>query len=212
MPTEPAAAPPPAPAGKQGKGKGNVLTRKLGPLPGWAWILVGGGAYYLYTRYKASQTASTASTATPLTSATPSSSGGSGGYGGGPSSGGYGGGGSGPGGPTGPTPTPTPSVPPAPSSTSTTPTGSVTPLWHPATWTSPVTAGTPITQQMHIQAPVQASAIAARWHVPITDLYYRDWSSGKTGRLSGPQLLHPGTSVWIYRGAQPGQLPAVATG
>jgi hypothetical protein len=50
-----------------GKGSGNVLTKKIGPLPGWAWAAIGIGGFYLYKKYKASSSAATtaATTATP---------------------------------------------------------------------------------------------------------------------------------------------------
>src|ERR1700678_3366150 len=57
----------PAPAAKAGaKGGGNVLTKKLGPLPGWAWAALGVGAFYLWKKHEAS-TAAAASTATDAT-------------------------------------------------------------------------------------------------------------------------------------------------
>jgi hypothetical protein len=40
-----------------------VFTRKLGPLPFWAWGAIGVGVIYLYMRYRASQTAASATTA-----------------------------------------------------------------------------------------------------------------------------------------------------
>jgi hypothetical protein len=44
--------------------KGNVLTRKIGPLPGWAWAAVAVGGYYLYKKYKGSSTAASTTAAT----------------------------------------------------------------------------------------------------------------------------------------------------
>jgi hypothetical protein len=55
----------PAPA----KG-GNVLTRKIGPLPGWAWAAVAVGGYYLWKKRQAAAAASSAATPTTST-ATP---------------------------------------------------------------------------------------------------------------------------------------------
>lgn len=50
-----AAAPVPA------KG-GNVLTRKLGPLPGWAWAAVAVGGFYLWKKRRAAAAAAASST------------------------------------------------------------------------------------------------------------------------------------------------------
>lgn len=63
-----------APALKAGaKGaKGNILTRKIGPLPGWAWVGIAVGGYYLYKKHEASTAAAAATTATPAAS-TPTS-------------------------------------------------------------------------------------------------------------------------------------------
>ena len=49
-------------------GGGNVFTRKLGPMPLWAWLLIGlglAGAYYLYNKNKSSQTAAASTNNTP---------------------------------------------------------------------------------------------------------------------------------------------------
>jgi hypothetical protein len=55
----------PAPAVKAGaKGGGNVLTKKLGPLPGWAWAALGVGAFYLWKKHEASSAASTTAATT----------------------------------------------------------------------------------------------------------------------------------------------------
>jgi len=85
-----------APAPKAG---GNILTRKIGPLPGWAWAAVGVGAYYLWKKRQAASAAASAGN-TATTSTVPSlpaalaPSGASSGYGyQGP---GFGGGGGGP--------------------------------------------------------------------------------------------------------------------
>lgn len=52
------------------QGGGNLITRKLGPLPTWAWLLIATGlfgAYYLIERNKAKTAA--AATASPSTTA-----------------------------------------------------------------------------------------------------------------------------------------------
>ena len=54
----------PAPTKPPAKG-GSILTRKLGPLPGWAWAALGVGAFYLWKKHEAASTA--ASTATDAT-------------------------------------------------------------------------------------------------------------------------------------------------
>jgi hypothetical protein len=60
----------PVPAAKAGaKGTGNVLTKKIGPLPGWAWAGIVFGGYYLWKKHQAS-----AAAATPATTATPAAS------------------------------------------------------------------------------------------------------------------------------------------
>lgn len=46
------------------KGKGNFLTKKMGPLPAYAWLIIAAGAFYLYYRSKAGSTSSTSSTST----------------------------------------------------------------------------------------------------------------------------------------------------
>lgn len=54
----------------------SLLTRKWGPLPVWAWALIGLGVAWAYSKYKADQTAaSTASTSTTASSAAEPSSG-----------------------------------------------------------------------------------------------------------------------------------------
>ena len=50
-------------------GGGNILTKKMGPLPGWGWLVVFGVAYYLYKKYKAGSTTA-ATTAAPLATPT----------------------------------------------------------------------------------------------------------------------------------------------
>lgn len=63
------APPSPGPAVKAGaKGGGNVLTRKIGPLPGWAWAAVALGGFYFYKYRKAAAASTTATTATPAAS------------------------------------------------------------------------------------------------------------------------------------------------
>lgn len=57
---------------------GNVLTKKLGPLPGWAWVLAAVGGYYLYKKRQAAAAASTTGTTAATTStaaSTPTASG-----------------------------------------------------------------------------------------------------------------------------------------
>lgn len=49
------------------KGGGNLLTKKLGPLPGWAWAAVALGGYYLWKKRQAA-TAAAAATTSPTTS------------------------------------------------------------------------------------------------------------------------------------------------
>jgi hypothetical protein len=55
-------------APEPGGGGGNVLTRKFGPLPGWAWLglVVGGAAVFIYIRRKKAAAAAT----TPATGTT----------------------------------------------------------------------------------------------------------------------------------------------
>jgi hypothetical protein len=53
----------PAPTKPPAKG-GSILTRKLGPLPGWAWIGIGVGAFYLWKKHEASSAASTTAATT----------------------------------------------------------------------------------------------------------------------------------------------------
>ena len=67
-----AAAPP--------KGGGNVLTRKLGPLPGWAWAAVAVGGYWLYKKRQAAAAAA-ASPSTTSTAAIPAGASAPSGYG-----------------------------------------------------------------------------------------------------------------------------------
>lgn len=72
------AAAPPAPA----KGGGNILTRKFGPLPGWAWAGLGVLGYYIYKQRKASAAAAAStSTATPTSTLPGTSSAAPSGYG-----------------------------------------------------------------------------------------------------------------------------------
>jgi hypothetical protein len=54
------------------KGGGTVLTRKFGPLPGWAWAGLGVAGFFIYKQRKASKAAAagTSSTATDSTAAT----------------------------------------------------------------------------------------------------------------------------------------------
>jgi hypothetical protein len=49
------------------KGKGNVLTRKIGPLPGWVWAAIAVGGFYLWKKHQAASTSSSSAT-TPATS------------------------------------------------------------------------------------------------------------------------------------------------
>jgi len=55
-----AAAPP--------KGGGNILTRKLGPLPGWAWAAIGVAGYLVYRQRQAAKAAAGATTTAATTS------------------------------------------------------------------------------------------------------------------------------------------------
>ena len=48
---------------------GNILTRKFGPLPGWAWAGIGVGAYLVYKQRKAASAAAGAAPATTSTAA-----------------------------------------------------------------------------------------------------------------------------------------------
>lgn len=55
----------PSPPAPSSGGGGNVLTRKVGPLPTWAWlgiIAVGGGAVWLYARHRQSAASAAADT------------------------------------------------------------------------------------------------------------------------------------------------------
>lgn len=61
----------PGPAVKAaGKGaQGNILTKKIGPLPGWAWAAIGLGGLYLWKKHQAAAAAtSSTTTATPAAS------------------------------------------------------------------------------------------------------------------------------------------------
>lgn len=57
-------APPPSPGG------GNILTRKFGPLPAWAWAGLAVGGYLIYKQRKAASAASASSTPITSTAAT----------------------------------------------------------------------------------------------------------------------------------------------
>ncbi len=46
------------------KGGGNVLTRKIGPLPGWAWAAIAVGGLYLWKKRQAASTAAVCSAVT----------------------------------------------------------------------------------------------------------------------------------------------------
>src|ERR1035437_3363563 len=50
-----------------GKGSENIFTKKIGPLPGWAWAAIGLGGLYLWKKHQASTAAAT-TTATPSAS------------------------------------------------------------------------------------------------------------------------------------------------
>lgn len=60
----------PAPAVKTaGQGaQGNILTKKIGPLPGWAWAAIGLGGLYLWKKHQAAASSTAATTATPAAS------------------------------------------------------------------------------------------------------------------------------------------------
>jgi hypothetical protein len=59
----------PGPAVKAGAAgaKGNVLTRKIGPLPGWAWAALGIGGFYLWKKHQASTAAASTAATTAST-------------------------------------------------------------------------------------------------------------------------------------------------
>lgn len=53
---------------------GNLLTRKIGPLPGWQWgalVVVGAGAFILYRRYQAAQAAANGTASSSGSSTSP---------------------------------------------------------------------------------------------------------------------------------------------
>jgi hypothetical protein len=52
-------------------GKGNVLTRKIGPLPTWGWVSIIGGAIVVWAVYARSKAGSTTATAADSASTTP---------------------------------------------------------------------------------------------------------------------------------------------
>ena len=52
-------------------GGGNILTRKLGPLPGWAWAAVAVGGYLIYKQRKASAAAASTPATTSTAALTP---------------------------------------------------------------------------------------------------------------------------------------------
>ena len=60
-----------APAPTPSKAGGSVLTRKFGPLPGWAWAGLGVAGFFIYKQRKA---AAAAAAGTSSTTATPSAS------------------------------------------------------------------------------------------------------------------------------------------
>ena len=61
-PGEPSAPPAPAPGRpQQGAGFTGTLTRKIGPLPVWAWGVIAAGAYWAYSKYKGTSSASSVS-------------------------------------------------------------------------------------------------------------------------------------------------------
>lgn len=51
----------------------NILTRKFGPLPGWAWLVIAAGAYFVYSRYISPSTTSTSTAGTAGAGTTASS-------------------------------------------------------------------------------------------------------------------------------------------
>jgi hypothetical protein len=53
------------------KGGGNILTRKIGPLPGWAWAGVAVGGYYLWKKRQAAAAAAAAPATTSTAASTP---------------------------------------------------------------------------------------------------------------------------------------------
>jgi hypothetical protein len=62
------------------KAGGNILTRKLGPLPGWAWVGIAFGGYYLWKKRQAAAAAASTAPSTSTAASLPGyvSSGGSG--------------------------------------------------------------------------------------------------------------------------------------
>ena len=59
---------PPTPAPAKG---GNILTRKFGPLPGWAWAAIGVAGFFIYKQRKASEAATAAASTASGTSVAP---------------------------------------------------------------------------------------------------------------------------------------------
>lgn len=57
----------PRPTGKPTAGAGSALGKMYGPLPLWGWLLVAGGAFYLYRKMTGSKSSS--SSTSPLTAA-----------------------------------------------------------------------------------------------------------------------------------------------
>ncbi len=185
-----AEAPPQAPPrhGASAPHAGDALTRKLGPLPVWAWALVVVGAYLLYKHYQgtsagAAAAASPAATSNPLPAGDMS--------GGGQGSGGAGTtppnavpGGANPGGPSAPT-----SGPSAPTSTgpvvvTDTPSGSTlaatTPTRTTYTYSAPVT-------------PVSVGAVIPAGMVT---------PSGQIQTTASPSGNQPGGSEVVLRGSR----------
>lgn len=62
-PGQPAAPPQPQPGGvaSQPGGMAGTFTRKIGPLPVWAWGVIAAGAYWAYSKYKGTSSASSVS-------------------------------------------------------------------------------------------------------------------------------------------------------
>lgn len=56
-------SPPPEPEQAADTG-GNMFTRKYGPLPGWAWLLITAAAFYAFSKYRSSKQAQTTQTTT----------------------------------------------------------------------------------------------------------------------------------------------------
>lgn len=52
-------------SGSVGKGGSSVFSQKLGPLPVWSWLAIGGGALYFFTRGSGASPATPAAVTNP---------------------------------------------------------------------------------------------------------------------------------------------------